>query len=122
MSTPVRDSTSASLSANGSPSRRARARPTAVLPEPIGPIRNTLRLVGCKVTVTLGSATLPWQPAFRQRGLSPLPRSGPMTPPEKTTAARRRPSRSDEVLPRSVDRGALAQDLGRHEDQQLVAV
>jgi hypothetical protein len=38
----VRDSISASLSTNGISSRLASARPTAVLPEPMGPIRNTL--------------------------------------------------------------------------------
>ena len=39
MSTPVRFSISASLSTNGRPSSVASRRPTAVLPEPIGPIR-----------------------------------------------------------------------------------
>src|SRR5688572_32566223 len=102
MSTPVRDSTSASLSTNGRPSRRASARPTAVLPEPIGPIRNTLRTG----TVTFGTATLSLPPTVRQRGLSPLATA-------KETAARRRPS--GRSPPRSLDRGTLAQDLGRHE-------
>src|SRR5688572_19720147 len=105
MSTPVRDSTSASLSANGSPSRRARARPTAVLPEPIGPIRKTLRFVGCKRGLSplaprhygqhrpfaKGDCPLllPPPPPSRQRGASPLAKG--RVPFGKETAARRRP-------------------------------
>src|SRR3954463_14278166 len=41
MSTPGRASTSASLPTTASRSRRASWRPTALLPEPIGPTRNT---------------------------------------------------------------------------------
>src|SRR5688500_17779907 len=41
MSTPVRASISSSLSRKSSPSRRASCRPTALLPEPIGPTRKT---------------------------------------------------------------------------------
>src|SRR5438105_11467523 len=49
MSTPVRRSISASLSWKGRPSARARWRPTAVLPEPMGPMRNTLGLPSMQV-------------------------------------------------------------------------
>src|SRR6185312_15201992 len=44
MSTPVRRSISASLSQNGMRNRRARYLPTALLPEPMGPIRKILSL------------------------------------------------------------------------------
>src|SRR5262245_17509061 len=46
MSTPVRRSISASASTNGSASSRASWRPTALLPEPIGPTRKTFELTG----------------------------------------------------------------------------
>src|SRR5688572_25118694 len=151
MSTPVRDSTSASLSANGSPSRRARARPTAVLPEPIGPIKKTLRFVGCKRGLSplaprhygqhrpFAKGDCPLlvspPPSSRQRGLSPPPPpTATLTPKGRVPFGkgarplRKRNGRPKAAVgmgsgpPRSLDRGTLAQDLRRHEDQQLVAV
>src|SRR5688572_29133150 len=113
MSTPVRASTSASLSANGRPSRRASALPTAVLPEPIGPIRNTLRLG----TVTFGilKGTVP----FRiPKGT--VPSCAPQVTVPSCTKRNGRPEAAvglGRSPPRSLDRGTLAQDLGRHEDQ-----
>src|SRR5579864_1187338 len=96
MSTPVRRSISASLSWKGRCSTRARWRPTAVLPEPMGPTRNTLI----------------------------LPSILPDRIPKNTAAARRRPrSASSEARGHSViDVHALVHDLRSDEDHQLVLV
>src|SRR3954466_505675 len=93
ISTPVRDSISASLSRNGARNNRERCLPTAVFPEPMGPMRKT----------------------FEWRGDIAREHSG------NEAAARRRPL-SIRLQRRSVDVDAFAQDLRRDEDQELVLV
>src|SRR5690348_8148585 len=97
MSTPVRDSTSASLSRNGARISRARCLPTAVLPEPMGPMRKTLAV----------------------RGDMAREHSGNEAAARVVDGGGRYLCRN---CRRSVDADAFAQDLGRHEDQQLVLV
>src|SRR5207302_8423987 len=95
MSTPVRRSISASLSWKGRPSARARWRPTAVLPEPMGPMRNTLGLPSMQVREDT----------------------------ENDAAARRRPQPVSGTSGASVvDVYALAHDLRSNEDHELVLV
>src|SRR6516165_11450692 len=95
ISTPVRRSISASLSWKGSCSTRARWRPTAVLPEPIGPTRNTLLL-----------------PIIRPTGYPKTVR-----PPEGgRTQLSPGPERS------VIDAHALVHDLRSDEDHQLILV
>src|SRR6516162_8541093 len=96
MSTPVRRSISASLSWNGSPSVRASWRPTAVLPEPIGPIRNTLVL-----------PSMPADEHTQQRARPP--EGGRLDRPGNDQAS-------------VIDVDALAHDLRRNEDHELVLV
>ena len=90
----MRASISASLSRNGARSSRARCLPTAVLPEPIGPIRNTFVV----------------REDIARTSIAEMKR-----PPEGGRVSIR-------IAWRSVDADAFAQDLRRHEDQQLVLV
>src|SRR6187402_1003007 len=90
MSTPVRRSISASTSMNSSTSKRASWRPTALLPEPIGPTRKTFELSGM------------------------LKEKRPQDCCGRIFSHRERGA--------SVHVCALAQDLRRHEDQELILV
>src|SRR5579863_8974321 len=94
MSTPVRRSTSASLSWKGRPRARASWRPTALLPEPMGPTRKTL------VLPSMGGDRIP--------KMQRPPAGG------RFIVAGRNGS--------VIDVDALAQDLRGNEDHELILV